>query len=269
MHPLSLQCTAQQHRPPASAADSYPISKALPPLAFREDEMELFWLDDAQWQAIEPLLPSRQTGPKRSDDRTVISGIVHVLISGCAWRECPEVYGPSMTVFNRFNRWKRRGLWNRIASLLIDPNLAALNPEQREILQAAHSARAQKTVARTAREREQFSVYRAWDEAAVQLRKIAESNQGRPFTAWIDEVVEWHMDELFAKIERHTPNVDAAGAEFNAQVANLRNTLLGVLTSLRAYLDDPRRNAAPARHQLARLELELRQAALARAQRAS
>ena len=75
---------------------------------------ELFWLDDQQWKAISAHLPVKQRGPKRVDDRTVISGIIHVLRSGSPWRACPPQFGPYMTVFNRFNRWKRRGIWQRI-----------------------------------------------------------------------------------------------------------------------------------------------------------
>src|ERR1700674_1921201 len=75
---------------------------------------DLFWLDDQQWKAISGHLPVKQRGPKRVDDRTVISGIIHVLQSGSPWRACPAQYGPYMTVFNRFNRWKRRGIWQRI-----------------------------------------------------------------------------------------------------------------------------------------------------------
>ena len=43
----------------------------------------MFWLSDKQWSVIEPLLPQNQTGPHRTDDRRVISGIIHVLQSGC------------------------------------------------------------------------------------------------------------------------------------------------------------------------------------------
>ncbi len=47
--------------------------------------VRLFWLDDARWAAIEPDLPKNQPGARRVDDRRVISGIVHVLKSGCRW----------------------------------------------------------------------------------------------------------------------------------------------------------------------------------------
>jgi transposase len=71
----------------------------------------LFWLSDEQWAAIEPLLPKNQPGARRVDDRRVISGIIHVLKIGCRWCDCPLEYGPSTTVYNRFNRWSRRRFW--------------------------------------------------------------------------------------------------------------------------------------------------------------
>jgi transposase len=77
-----------------------------------------FWLSDDAWSAIEPLLPTNQPGARRVDDRRVISGIIHVLRVGCRWQDCPPEYGPSTTIYNRFNRWSRRGLWGRIFTIL-------------------------------------------------------------------------------------------------------------------------------------------------------
>jgi len=68
----------------------------------------LFWLSDAQWAAIEPHFPGNQPGALRVDDRRVISGIIHVLKTGCRWCDCPQDYSPSTTIYNRFNRWSRR-----------------------------------------------------------------------------------------------------------------------------------------------------------------
>jgi transposase len=78
----------------------------------------LFWLSDEAWSIIEPLLPSNQPGARRVDDRRVISGILYVLRTGCPWRSCPAEYGPSTTIYNRFNRWSRRGVWQKIYEVL-------------------------------------------------------------------------------------------------------------------------------------------------------
>ena len=75
---------------------------------------KLFWLSDAQWARIEPHLPRDVRGVERVDDRRVISGVVHVLKSGCRWCDCPQAYGPPTTIYNRFVRWARRGVWENL-----------------------------------------------------------------------------------------------------------------------------------------------------------
>jgi len=80
----------------------------------------LFWLDDRAWALIEPHMPKNQPGARRVDDRRVISGIIHVLKTGCRWIDCPAEYGPSTTVYNRFNRWSRKRLWMRILDALVE-----------------------------------------------------------------------------------------------------------------------------------------------------
>ena len=77
-----------------------------------------FWLSDAAWAVVAPLLPRDQPGARRVDDRRGISGIIHVLQSGCRWIDCPAEYGPATTIYNRFNRWSHRGLWTRIFAAL-------------------------------------------------------------------------------------------------------------------------------------------------------
>jgi transposase len=79
-----------------------------------------FWLSESQWAAVEPLLPRNQPGARRVDDRRVLSGIIHVLKAGCRWQDCPSVYGPSTTVYNRFNRWAGRGIWQRLFEALVE-----------------------------------------------------------------------------------------------------------------------------------------------------
>src|SRR6202140_3542251 len=69
------------------------------------------WLGDPGWAGLEPLLPRGRRGAHRVDDRRVISGIMHMLRSGARWRDCPSAYGPYTTIYNRFNRWSRQGIW--------------------------------------------------------------------------------------------------------------------------------------------------------------
>lgn len=87
----------------------------------------LFWLSDDAWSAIEPQLPKNLSGARRVDDRRVISGILHVLKTGCRWKDCPAEYGPPTTIYNRFNRWSRRQLWTRILDALVAKGVLALS----------------------------------------------------------------------------------------------------------------------------------------------
>jgi transposase len=81
---------------------------------------DLFWLPDQQWAAIDGLLPRNRPGDRRVDVRRHISGIVHVLKSGCRWQACPASYGPTTTIYNRFHRWSGRGVWQSLVSALIE-----------------------------------------------------------------------------------------------------------------------------------------------------
>ena len=71
----------------------------------------VFWLSEEAWAAIEPFMPKNQPGARRVDNRRVISGIFHVLKSGCRWCDCPAEYGPHTTIYNRYNRWSRKRFW--------------------------------------------------------------------------------------------------------------------------------------------------------------
>jgi transposase len=57
----------------------------------------LFWLSDEAWKTLEPHLPHGKPGKPRVDDRIVISGILHVLKTGCRWRDVPSAFGPPTT----------------------------------------------------------------------------------------------------------------------------------------------------------------------------
>ena len=77
-----------------------------------------FWLSEAPCARLQPLLPTDIRGVPRVDDRRVISGIVHVLQSGWRWRDAPSVYGPPKTLYNRFVRGARKGVWEGVFTAL-------------------------------------------------------------------------------------------------------------------------------------------------------
>ena len=78
-----------------------------------------YWLSDTAWAALEPLIPRGRRGVKPGNNRQIISGILHVLKFGCRWRDCPAMYGPHTTVYNRFNRWSKAGIWQAMFNRLV------------------------------------------------------------------------------------------------------------------------------------------------------
>ena len=78
---------------------------------------DLFWLSDKQMRRIEACFP-RSHGVPRVDDRRVISGIIFVIRNGLRWRDAPKDYGPHKTIYNRFIRWSRLGVFNRVFAAL-------------------------------------------------------------------------------------------------------------------------------------------------------
>lgn len=73
-----------------------------------------FDLSDREWEIIAPLLPPTRQGGERADDRRVLNGIFYVLRTGIPWDDVPSRYGPPTTIYNRFRRWAKQGIWQRI-----------------------------------------------------------------------------------------------------------------------------------------------------------
>ena len=78
-------------------------------------------LTDAQWQLIEPLMPSSdgKQGNQFRDHRQVVEGIIYRFRSGLAWRDLPGEFGPWQTVWKRHRRFSADGTWDRIHTALL------------------------------------------------------------------------------------------------------------------------------------------------------
>lgn len=78
-------------------------------------------LSEAQWAAVEPLIPksAARTGRPMADRRRMFEGMLYQLVVGCQWRHVPrDRYGPWGTVYHHFNRWRREGVFERLADAL-------------------------------------------------------------------------------------------------------------------------------------------------------
>ena len=81
--------------------------------------MARFDLTDSQWERLQPLLPPEHSGePGRPyvERRRVINGILWVLHTGAPWADLPERYGPHQTAYDRYVRWRKRGVWAAVVS---------------------------------------------------------------------------------------------------------------------------------------------------------
>jgi transposase len=78
-------------------------------------------LTDTEWERLEPLLPSREgkQGRPYSDHRRMLNGMLWVLRTGAPWRDLPERYGSWHSVYSRFRRWSRAGVFQRIEAAVI------------------------------------------------------------------------------------------------------------------------------------------------------
>lgn len=78
---------------------------------------ELFWLTEAQVERLRPFFP-KSRGRARVDDRRVLSGIIYVNRGGLMWKDAPAAYGPPKTLYNRWKRWGRMGVFARMMTEL-------------------------------------------------------------------------------------------------------------------------------------------------------
>jgi transposase len=78
---------------------------------------ELYWLTDLHMERLRPFFP-KSRGKPRVDDRRVLSGIIFIQRNGLMWKHAPREYGPPKTLYNRWKRWSRMGVFARIMTEL-------------------------------------------------------------------------------------------------------------------------------------------------------
>jgi transposase len=101
-------------------------------------------LSDFEWSVIQPLLPNKPRGVPRVDDRRVLNGIFWVLRSGAPWADLPERYGFRTTCYNRFVRWRKAGVWDRLMDAITeayDDNIQMIDSSSVRVHQQAATAK--------------------------------------------------------------------------------------------------------------------------------
>ena len=81
--------------------------------------MELYGLNDAQWGQIADMFPANgKRGGQWKNHRLMLDGILWVKATGAQWRALPQHFGPWKTVYDRFRKWTRNGLWDAVLERL-------------------------------------------------------------------------------------------------------------------------------------------------------
>ncbi len=112
-------------------------------------------ITDDQWDRIKDLLPGRPGGHGRvaADNRLFINAVLWIAKTGVPWRDLPERFGNSNSVWRRFDRWARKGVWKRVFAALQDPDWEWLILDSTVVRAHQHAAGALKKTAARRRKR--------------------------------------------------------------------------------------------------------------------
>lgn len=108
-------------------------------------------LTNKQWEQIEPLLPGRACDPGRTgdDNRKTLEGILWIVRTGAPWRDLPPDFGKWNTVYQRFRRWSKRGVFERLFTVTHgDLDIRSVQVDGSHIKVHQHGAGAPKAEAR-------------------------------------------------------------------------------------------------------------------------
>jgi transposase len=102
-------------------------------------------ISDEQWEAIRDLLPGQEGDPGATakNNRLFVNAILWIAKTGAPWRDLPERFGIWNSVFQRFNRWCKAGVFRTIMEKLQDPDLGVLLLDSTIIRAHQHAAGAE------------------------------------------------------------------------------------------------------------------------------
>jgi transposase len=85
-------------------------------------DRDRFAVSDAVWEKVAALLPGKASdaGVTAKDNRLFLEAVLWRVRTGSPWRDLPLVFGTWNSVFQRFRRWVRTGVFDRIFERLSD-----------------------------------------------------------------------------------------------------------------------------------------------------
>ena len=103
-------------------------------------------ISDEHWDRIKDFLPGQEGDPgvTAENNRLFVDGVLWIAKTGAQWRDLPERFGKWNSVWKRFDRWARKGIWHRVFRELQDPDLEWLILDSSVIRAHQHAAGAKK-----------------------------------------------------------------------------------------------------------------------------
>ena len=77
---------------------------------------------DDQWERIQDSLPGKDgdVGVTAKDNRLFVNAVFWIAKTGAPWRDLPDRFGKWNSVFQRFNRWSKKGVWQAVMDKLTE-----------------------------------------------------------------------------------------------------------------------------------------------------
>ncbi len=121
-------------------------------------------LTDAQWEKVKDLLPGKESDPGRTaaDNRLFVDAVIYVLKTGIPWEDLPVRYGKPNTVWKRFDRWCAKGVWEKLAKALSDPDLEEIHLDSSSVKAHPVSSTGRR---QPAEKKKKHTLDDVWDEA--------------------------------------------------------------------------------------------------------
>lgn len=150
--------------------------------------MDRLVLSDWAWERIAPLIIGRpdQKGSTGRDNRMFVEGVLWIVRTGSPWRDLPAVFGEWNSVFRRFSRWSRKGVWQRIFDAMSDdPDFEYLIVDSTIVRAHQHAAGAKKgglKIKRSAAPEGARAPRSTWPSGALAVRSASSSPRARKVT---------------------------------------------------------------------------------------
>lgn len=105
-------------------------------------------IPEEQWERIKDLLPGKDGDPgvTAKDNRLFLNAVLWIARTGAPWPDLPERFGKYNSVWRRFDRWAKKGVWERVFRALQDPDLEWLLLDSTVARAHQHAAGAKKGV---------------------------------------------------------------------------------------------------------------------------